>query len=323
MSASKPVISFVVAFGEDYYLDKLVDKYRKLDRRVILMDGDSVSESQLVSVCSEQSFEEDYSKVVILDNANAVKGDKTLSSLTSYLEGRGTEDASTILLAIIRADKLTTVWTKISVFGSVQEFKKLRSYELPKMIERVGKEASALKLTLEEGVGELLVKLIGMDLRRISNELKKFAHLVGVNGVVQKSHVLSVVPHALPAEAYQVAEATLAKNPRRAMDLLAVVYKHTGEGAGVPITVALMRQLERTLILRQMLDANEDSKVISARLEVHEFVLKKNMIPIAQKHTVRSLLGHMKNLCTLETQVKGAARSKRTLVELAVLSIAG
>jgi DNA polymerase III delta subunit len=55
---------------------------------------------------------------------------------------------------------------------------------------------------------------------------------------------------------------------------------------------------------------------------MHEFACKTNLIPVAQKHTVKVLLGHMNQLCKLDAQVKGAARSKRTLVELAVLSLA-
>jgi DNA polymerase III delta subunit len=44
---------------------------------------------------------------------------------------------------------------------------------------------------------------------------------------------------------------------------------------------------------------------------------------MVKRHNQSALIGSMKKLRKLDEDVKGSSRSKRTLVELAILSIAG
>jgi len=131
-----------------------------------------------------------------------------------------------------------------------------------------------------------------------------------------------LVPHVFPATPYEVAQAAAAKKVKTAMTKLGLVYRNLGEGAAVPLTHSLVRIVEKLIIARSMLDAKDGVKVIAQRLGMHEYPLKMNLLPLARLHSVDQLRGQMQTLCRLDTLVKGPARSKRTQVELAVLSIA-
>jgi FMN phosphatase YigB (HAD superfamily) len=66
-------------------------------------------------------------------------------------------------------------------------------------------------------------------------------------------------------------------------------------------------------------DTEED---IAGALGMHPWRCKTFFMPLVQRHKMRDLVSHMTRLRKLDADVKGAARSKRTLVELAVLAIA-
>lgn len=310
---------FIVAYGgEDYLLDRVITKAKAWEGRTpILLDGEDVSEEDLISECESFSFD-GGPRVIVLDNANKMKTSKRLAA---FIESKAADDVETVLVAIVRSDKLPAVWSKAAEKGKLQECPKFKPYEVAKITGRIVKEAKALNLELSPGMAELLLRALGNDLRKIANELNKLVFLVG-RGVVQKEHVLAVVAQTLPVEPYQVAEAALAKNAKKAMDTLSLAYRQLGEGASVPVVFSLMRQVEKLVVARNMLDLGDSPEIVATRLDMHAYAFKKNLLPLAQKHSVKSLLGHMKTLCELETQVKGSARSKRTLVELAVLSIA-
>jgi DNA polymerase III delta subunit len=83
-----------------------------------------------------------------------------------------------------------------------------------------------------------------------------------------------------------------------------------------------MRQVEKTALIRSLLDKGVSETDIAVLVGMKEWPFKNVAAPIARKHDLKSLLKHMGQLCKLDADVKGPARSKRTLVELTMLSIA-
>jgi DNA polymerase III delta subunit len=317
---------FIVVYGsEDFLLDRDLEKARSLKRSITLLDGTGLTDFELVSACEAQAFE-GRARAVIIDNAHKVKGSKALEA---YIASKDSEDSSVILFAVVRSDRLPAVWSKAASKGSSIKHGKFKPWEEVKKAGRVTDEAKRLKLKLDVGVSALFIKILGDDLRQIVNELRKLIHIVGEGCTVKKEHIALVLTPTYPAEFWGVAEAAIDKRPRRAMTRLSFLYKRLGDSALIPVVASLMRQVEKMVVARHMLDKGEDHLVIAERLGVKastpsktEFVFHKNILPFAQKHTVPALLSYMQNLCRLESQIKGSARSKRTLVELAVLAIA-
>lgn len=318
--ASSRSAAFIVSFGgESYYLDRDVAKARSWEgRSVTLLDGEDISEVELIDALEATSFD-GTDRVVVLDNANKLKADKLLRA---HIEERDPRDDSVVLVAVVRSDKLPDIWKAVGGRGKTQEYPKFKPWQGEKIAGRIIEEAKRLKLTLAPDVPDTLIRGLGDNLRQTVNELRKLVHIVGEGGTVKKEHVMLVIAPNVPAEPFQVAEAVGERNPKRAMDLVSRLYRNLGDSASVMISSALMRQVEKLIVARQMLDKGDDVKVIATRFEMHEFVCQKSLLPMARKHEVSRLLRHMQTLCRLDAQVKGPARSKRTLVELAVLSIA-
>jgi DNA polymerase III delta subunit len=314
---------FIVVCGdEDFLQDRYVAGRRAAwkDRSVVIKDASDLTEGELVSLCERRSiFEEDEGRAVIVDNAQDLKTDKVLAE---YIEGRNKDDFSCLLLAIIRGIKIPPVWGDAAKKGATLSYMKLRPWESDKIIQRIVDEATRVNLKLDTGVADLIYKSLGDNLRAAANEINKLTYIVGQDRLVKKEHVVRVITVNNEVEPRHVAEAALSKNKALALNRLSKMFKISGDGACVPIVSSCLYQVEKILVTRQMLDRGDAVATIAQRFSMHAYACKMNLIPIAQKHTVKVLLGHMNHLCKLDAQVKGAARSKRTLVELAVLAIA-
>lgn len=314
---------FIVVYGdEDFLLDRYVSARRVAwkNRQVVTADGSKTSEGELVNLCETRSFfDDDMGRAVILDNAQDLKSEKVLEE---YVQGREAADLSSILLVIIRGTKIPAMWNSAAKKGATLSFLRLRPWETQKAVDRISEEATRLGLKLDTGVAELIHRNLGDNLRDTSNELVKLSYVLGEDKLVKRDLVVRLMAANIEVEPRHVAEAAMAKNKQQAINRLSKMFKAQGESACVPVVSSCLYQVEKALVARQMLDQGDAVATIAQRFGMNEYACKMNIIPVAQKHTVKSLLGHMNHLCKLDAQVKGAARSKRTLVELAVLSIA-
>lgn len=319
MAAKGP---FLVLYGdEDFLMDRTVNTKRqswKKTRTVIMKDGGDLNDEELVSLCeSNAMFGEPENKAIFLDNAQdlKLKGD-----LAKYIAQKDPKDLSCLILAVVRSGKLPQVWKDAVKKGEQGFYQKLKPWDTDKAISRIIDEAALLGVKLDQPLAELIHRYLGDNLRATVSELSKLSYLAN-NGTITKAQIVSVLTPDLQVAPYQIAEAALERNSRKALNLMTTLYTSMGDGANVPLAYALMDKVEKLTVVRHLLDQGETSQGISIRLGVHEYVCKKSWIPLAQKHTLKDLFRHMQDLCKLDVQVKGAARSKRTLVELAVLSI--
>lgn len=319
MAGSKRTGAFVVAYGEeDFYLDRVITLGRSWkERQVIQLDGDELEDHEVVSYCEQGSYD-NRALVVIVDNAHKLKGDKTL---TAYIENKQPEDDRVVLVAIHRTDKLAKIWQAAAAKGRLEHFKKLKPWETGALKERISAEAARLKLKVEDDVLEVFVAFFGDNIRRIANELQKLS-LVATDGKVTKKDMVLVTSPDAPIDPFDVGKVATSKEPRKALRMVSSLFKSQGDSVSIPITAGLVSQVERLLVTRQMLDNGIEIKTIAEALGVPLYPVQKDIVPRARKYTVPELLSQMNNLCRLDAQVKGAARSKRTLVELAILSIA-
>lgn len=315
--SSKPK-SLVIVFGdEDFLVDREALRYRSAwkNRIVKLFDGDSVKEAEFVEYCDTQPLF-DSGRAVFLDNAQDMSAGKLLAS---YLKRRDDSDLSTLVVVVYRGATLPDAWSDSG--AKKISYPKLKAYQKDAVIARTVEEGKRLNLTLDVAAATTIYNFLGDNMRSTFNELTKLSYLA-VDGHVTNEQVRSVIAPDIPAEPYQVSNFAFEKNANKAMGVTSLLYKYRGEGASVPIASALMRQAEMLLIAKQLTDKRESTGLIAERLKLNEYVYKKTYIPMLLRHDVPSLVGHMKNLSKLDAEVKGAARSKRTLVELAVLSIA-
>jgi DNA polymerase III delta subunit len=321
MAARKKTRPFLLVYGdEDYLIDKVFETKRFLwkskNRVVTYVDGSTTTSESLHTLCETPPLFESGSRIVVVDNAQELKLGK---EFVTYLSG-AFDSTSMSLVAFYRSDKLTGGWSEVAALAEKVEISKFKPWERDKTVQRITDEATDLGLKLADGVAHKLFAFHGDNLRAVVNELKKLQYLVQPKEVVSLRQVMLVASPAIPVEPYQVADAVMLRDAGKAMNLISRLYLHMGDSAWVPVVFSWMKQVERLLLAKHLLDRNDSISVIAARLGQKEYACKMNVIPLTSRHTQGVLVGQMKILCKLESQIKGSARSKRTLVELAVLS---
>lgn len=310
---------YVVSFGdEDFFLDRDIEKAQQVKRRILKLDAaDGLTDQQLVDHCEGYS---EVPRTIIVDNAQKVKGDKVLKA---FIENHEPTDPYLVIVAIIRSTKLPEVWSlAISKAGKSYERKKPKPWEADEYLKFITNEATLNRIVIPGDVASVLLQYVGQDYYRLSNEIQKLAVLVGQAATVKKEHIARVTTPTPQATPHQVAEAVLAKNGKQAMTLFSHLYTNSGDDSLIPVVHALMREVEKTTIVRSLQDKGVSESEIAVLLGHKEWKYKNLVAPIARKHDLRSLVRHMGRLARLDADVKGPSRSKRTLVEMAVLSIA-
>jgi len=326
MAAAAPkasIVPFLVSYGEEpWFLDRDLDKARNWKNRTsILLDGDGMPDREVVDICETQSFDDAQSRVVIVDNANHLKGDKFLAR---YVAEKSIQDASTILVGIIRGEKLPDVWARAGAKGRVIEHKKLKTWDTNnEVVKWLEAEAKGYSRRFDANVALALFNAAGHDLHKLSNELRKLCILVPSGQSITIDHLRLVVAPSPTADPFQVADAVIAKDVKKAMNALAILYKNGGEETNLVIVSALLKAVEKAFVARKILDRGGSEDDVAARLSMHPFRCKNHFIPQIKRHRSVDLARAMGHLCSLDVDVKGPARSKRTLVELAIVAIAG
>ena len=314
-----PVLPFLVAFGsENFFLDRDIERARHwANRKPELHDGTTLTDYKLVSLCEERA---EVPRTIIVDDAQKIKGDK---SLREFFELKAKTDLSVVLVGIIRGEKLPELWSSLGPKAKVYERKKLKTWDTNnEVLKWLAEEAARVGVTFEKDMDKLFYQSVGGDLYRLASELRKLAILVDPKEKVTKKHLLLVTSPSPTTDPFQVAEASISKDPKRAMNALSVLYKNEGDDAFVPVVHALMKQVEKTLIIRRLLDKGVAEDEIASAVGMKPWPFKNFALPVARKHDSGNLVRQMERLCKLDVDVKGPARSKRTLIELAVLALA-
>jgi DNA polymerase-3 subunit delta len=183
-------------------------------------------------------------------------------------------------------------------------------------------EAKSLGVSLDEPNAKDIFQVVGGNLYRLANELRKLSIYVGKGGTLSRDKWTQVLTVSSIAEPWEIAEWAADKRPQKALNGLAALYKNGADDPAVPLAYALMKQAERLLVARTMLDKGATDEDVAVRFGMNPWRCKNSLIPMAKKHTAGKLVDLMGRLCLLDIQMKTSGPSKRTQLELTILTFA-
>lgn len=318
---------FIVSFGEEtFFLDRDFNQFRdQPDRTVSVVDGASISESELVSICSTMRVDMDdpsktKARVVVVDNAHKFKPEK---GLKAYADEKEPRNLNCVLALIARDEKLPAFWGKLGNKVTLREYKKLKTWETNnEVVKWVQEEAKEMGLTLDSRIANVMFQIAGDDIYRLASELRKLCLLVGAGVPVTVEHLKLVMSPGTTAKPWTVAEAVFEKNPKKALNALSALYRHSAEDPALPVLSFLMKQAEKLFVARAMLDQGAAPDEVAARLGMNPYRFKMSLLTQVGKHHRQGLALAMQNLCKLDVDLKRTSHSRRTLLELGILDLA-
>lgn len=309
---------FVVAYGaNNFRLDRDVERLAAVKRKIIKLDAEGMSDTALVELC--EAYDE-APRTIILDNAQELSGDKDLKP---FLQKRDVRDTTLKLVAIIRSPKLPSVWEAIGGKGDLIERENLKPWDKSGFTKFVISEATLHRVGIAQDIADLLFDYVGPDFYRLANEIKKLSIYVGPAGTIKKEHVQLVTTRTPQASPMQIVDAVMEKNASKALNLFSIMYGNVGESKTlIPVLYELMKQVSNAATIRSMQEQGTSDEDAASLLSMNPWKYKNIVAPTVRKHNLKALVGYMGQLCRLDGYVKSGAISKRTMVELTMLSIA-
>lgn len=323
---------FLVVHGnDDFAIDRDIEQASKSKRLIVRLNGNDVSESALLDHC--QSYG-DEPRTIILDDAQEVVGlavkskgkgkakekpSKDLPQLRAFIEERDSRDQSLVLVAVIRGESLSEVWEFAASKGAKYHRQLPSPWDTSSYTKFITKEAMRYSVSVEPKAVDLLLLFAGNDFYRLANEVRKLAIYVE-SGTITTKHVELVTTRTPQAEPHKIADAVLSKDRRKAFELFSVFYTNEGESGCIRLTSSLMSRVEKLVEIKSLQAKNFSAQDIASLLKIKQWPYDSLWAPMASKHDLVTLVGHMSQLCKLDPYVK-LGHSKRTMVELVMLAI--
>lgn len=214
-----------------------------------------------------------------------------------------------IILIAAKFDKRLSFYKAFAQQGDVIELKKPYANQIPSLLLQ---EAKALQLSLETGVAETLIDLVGPDLFTLTSELEKLKIYVHPRERISRQDVNDIVAPGMIDNVFLLGTLLGQKNLAKANS----VFKQMIEQGESPVKLVAMviGHFRKILLTRQCLDQGARAPQLEDVLKIPGFFVKE-YVEQARRFSLseaKILYGH---LMELSENLRSTGLSKMSLVE--------
>lgn len=281
-------------------------------RRFIVLDTLlSNKDKEIISELTDfLSDEKDNDNILVIFEPNFIE--KKTGLKTSIMKP-GPDDK---LAALNKAEK--AFFERLKKGNFVQAFQPLSQ---PELLKALAKLANSRGVGLSDPAARTLIRLVGMDLWPLSNEVEKLsAYAAGKSSekpVITETDVKEMVSQSVTENIFALTDALGNKQSRAAVELLAG-QMDSGVHPSYLLTMMLW-QFKTLASVRQALDEGLSSREISGNLGLHPYVLEKSINQV-RKFTLASLKKIINRLIELDYKHKTGQGTLEELLPVAVAS---
>ncbi len=261
-------------------------------------------------------------RMVVVAGFEAISDDRQLDALKDYL--RAPSETTALVFVSDALDNRRNIATMLRKTCDVVSFAPLDEREAaPKWIRDYVARAGCF---IEPQAAAYLVGMVGVDLARLSNELDKlinYASGKGRGGRIGKPEIDELVIHSREHSNFELTDAILDGDRRRALNLLDRIYANASER---PETLSLMILGAIVSNYRKMLAAKELMRQNAPNSEVAKAV---GMPPFAvtrfnervRKIDVERILRGIARIAKTDVALKTSVARPRLLIEVLICEL--
>lgn len=284
------------------------------DLNTSVLDGRRLKLDSLAAACEAQPFLADKRLVIVMDALKHSKAGKDREELRAWLE-HVPDWCDLVFYESDDVDKRNQVLTYLSKAGTVREFPERRPEELPPWLAA---RAAQLRVRLQPDAARRMVDFIGVDARRLWNELQKLASYVGTGGTIDNAAIDRLVvddqEQNLFAFIDDLSNRRLASALRGARALVA-------DGQAPPYVLFMIARQLRVLIgVQECTQRRMDERTIASTLGIQPFIVKKALAQ-ARNFSPDELLAAHDRMLTLDHEIKTGRIQPETALEVFVAEI--
>jgi DNA polymerase-3 subunit delta len=284
------------------------------DLNSVNLDGRKLKLDQLAAACEAQPFLAERRLVVVTDALKHSKAGKDREELRAYLE-RVPDWCDLVLYENEDVDKRNQVFTYLSKAGTVREFPERKPEELPGWLVSRAKQ---LKVTLLRDAAVRLVEYVGVDARRLWNELQKLAAYVGNLGTIDHAVVERLVVDDQEQNLFAFIDDL---STRRLAAALQGARALIADGQAPPyILFMVARQLRVLIGVQDCVARRMDERATAAALGIQPFIAKKAVSQLRNFTAAELIIAHDR-LLELDHWIKTGRIQPETALEVYVAEI--
>jgi len=288
-------------FGEDTYrahekIKEIVEQYRRIHKSGLNLKVLDLTEKNFEDFKRELEFSSMFAekKLLILKNTsqNLEFKKKFEKDIEKYQKSK-----DIIFFFEEGSIKNDSFFEKIKKIGKFQEFKLLDRSKLKIWIK---KEFKKYGLGANAKAIEKLISLVGNDLWKMSEEIKKLVSFKK-DKVIQEKDVEMLIPSTLEVDIFKTIEAISLRNKKQAFKFL---HYHLKKGEKPIVLVALLRYQFRNLLqIKELNEKGERIYQIKEKLGLHPFVLEK-MLKLSQAFKTEELKKIYQKIFSIDLAIK-------------------
>lgn len=251
-------------------------------------------------------------RVVLVKKADALSA-AALEILASYVQS---PSPSTCLVFLgEKIDNRKKFFIELKKHGELVEFKKLYENQLSSFIRN---EALARGKKMDPAAAEMLVCLVGNDLRELVSELEKAVIYAGERGVITLDDIREIASDTRVNSVFVLADAIGSRDPEGALRNLNILL----QGGEAPLLILNMitRHFRQIWKVRELLDRRKPSQEIGKIAGINPYFLQ-GIIRQAENYGVRELRRIFERMFEIDWSMKSGRGRPEVLLEMFVMEV--
>lgn len=325
----------ILLFGKDTYrslqkLNEIIERYKKihqsgLNLKYFDLRGDynrpAASSSNITSGRPGlQDFKNEIQSVSMFNEKKLLVLNNVFSNRTfkeDFLKNSKRFINSGDIILFYEQGEISATEKLLQFFkkhGKSQEFKPLEGQKLKNWIKKEFRKYGA---GVDSETEEKLINLIGNDLWRFSNEIKKLATFKKGKKIETKDIELLVRPK-IEVDIFKTVDAIALKNKRQALFL---IHKHLEKGDSPLYLLSMINfQFRNLLIIKDLIEKNKTYNTILSISKLHPFIVKKSYFQ-AKRFTIQELKKIYQRIFKVDLDIKTGRLDPQTALDLLITEI--
>ncbi|HEX4948758.1 MAG TPA: DNA polymerase III subunit delta [Blastocatellia bacterium] len=256
-------------------------------------------------------------RAVVITGFEAINDEDQLELLKDYI--RDPVPSTVLIFDSPALDKRRNIATMLLKFCEVVSFEALDERDAaPRwVVEYVARTGGSM----DSATAAFLVGMVGTELQQLATELDKLMTYVGARGRITKQEVELLVRYSREHSNFELTDALLEGNRKRALTLLEHIYANVSEsekqGLSVMILGAIARSYRNLLISKELMQQNAPNSEVAKAVGMSPYAVT-HLNEKARRTDTKRILQAIQRIAATDVALKSSLGTPRLQIEMLI-----
>lgn len=257
-------------------------------------------------------------RAVVVRGFEAINDEDQLELLKDYI--RDPVPSTMLIFDSPALDKRRNIATMLTKFCEVVSFESLDERDAaPRWIVDYVARAGG---SIDSPTAAFLVGMVGTELQQLSTELDKLLTYVGSRGRITKQDVELLVRYSREHSNFELTDALLEGNRKRALTLLEHIYENVSDKQGLSVMIlgAIARSYRNLLISKELMQQNAPNSEVAKAVGMSPFAVT-HLNEKARRMDSSRILQAIQRIAVTDVALKSSLGTPRLQIELLICEL--